>query len=236
MSESQLSATIRDKFGKQANFLRKKGIIPAVLYGHGKKTISLSVDFKEFSRAFKEAGESTIINLNIEKDGKIETQPVLIHEIDFDPVSDLARHIDFYVVKMDEVTTVMVPLVFVGESPAVKALGGILIKNLHEVRISALPKDLPHEIVIDISAINTFQDHIYLKNLQLSHGVKILDNLEEVAALVKPPRTEEELKALEGEVKVDVEAVKVESEEKKKEKEAEVVAMAEEIGTKEVAK
>lgn len=224
MSESQLSATIRDKFGKQANSLRKKGIIPAVLYGHGKKNISLSVDFKEFSRAFKEAGESTIINLNIEKDGKIETQPVLIHEIDFDPVSDLARHIDFYVVKMDEVTTVTVPFIFVGESPAVKVLGGILIKNFHEVKISALPKDLPHEIVIDISAINTFQDHIYLKNLKLSHGVKILDNLEEVVALVKPPRTEEELKALEGEVKVDVEAVKVESEEKKKEEEAKKIA------------
>lgn len=224
MSGLQLSATIRDKFGKQANSLRKKGIVPAVLYGHGKNTVSLSVDFKEFSRAFKEAGESTIINLNIEKDGEVKTQPVLIHEVDFDPVSDAARHIDFYVVKMDEATIVTVPLVFIGESPAVKTLGGILMKNLHEVKISALPKDLPHEISVDISVIKIFADHIYLKDLKLSHGVKILDNLEEVVALVKPPRTEEELKALEGEVKVDVEAVKVESEEKKKEEEAKKIA------------
>lgn len=224
MSELQLSATIRDKFGKQVKSLRKKGIVPAVLYGHSKKNVSLSVDFKEFSRTFKKAGESTIIDLNIEKDGKTETQPVLIHDVDFDPVSDLARHIDFYVVKMDEKLTVTVPFVFIGESPAVKTLGGILLKNIHEVKISALPKDLPREISIDISAINTFADHIYLKSLQLPNGVKILDNLEEIVVLVKPPRTEEELKALEGEVKVDVEAVKVESEEKKKEEEAKKTA------------
>jgi len=146
---------------------------------------------------------------------------VLIHEVDFDPVSDQLRHADFYVVKMDEKITAKIPLVFIGESNAVKVLNGILIKNLHEIEIEALPKDLPHQIEVDISAINTFNDYIYIKDLKLSAGIKVLSDSSEIVTLVKPPRTEEEIKALEGEVKIDIEAVKVETEEKKKEREAE---------------
>lgn len=221
MLELQISAKIRDKFGKQTKSLKKNGVIPAVLYGHGSKATALSLDLKEFAKIYKQAGESTIINLNIEKDGKAESRPVLIHEVDFDPVSDQLRHADFYIVKMDEKITAKIPLVFIGESDAIKVLNGILIKNLHEIEIEALPKDLPHQIEIDISVINTFSDHIYIKDLKLSQGVKVLDDASEIVVLVKPPRTEEEIKALEGEVKIDIEAVKVETEEKKKEREAE---------------
>lgn len=230
MLELQISAKIRDKFGKQIKSLKKNGIIPAVLYGHGSKATALSLDLKEFAKIYKQAGESTIINLNIEKDGKAELKPVLIHEVDFDPVSDELRHADFYVVRMDEKITAKIPLVFIGESDAIKVLNGILIKNLHEIEVEALPKDLPHQIEIDISVINTFSDHIYIKDLKLSQGVRVLDDASEIVALVKPPRTEEEIKALEGEVKIDIEAVKVESEEKKKEEE--VKKAAEEEATK----
>ncbi|KKQ40524.1 MAG: 50S ribosomal protein L25 [Candidatus Moranbacteria bacterium GW2011_GWF2_37_7] len=146
MLELQISAKIRDKFGKQTKALKKNGVIPAVLYGHGSEATALSLDLKEFAKIYKQAGESTIINLNIERDGKAELKPVLIHEVDFDPVSDQLRHADFYVVKMDEKITAKIPLVFIGESNAVKVLNGILIKNLHEIEIEALPKDLPHQI------------------------------------------------------------------------------------------
>lgn len=224
MLEIQISATIRDKFGKQTKSLKKNGVIPAVLYGHGSKAMSLSLNLKEFAKIYKQAGESTIINLNIEKDGKVESKPVLIHEVDFDPVSDVLRHADFYIVRMDEKITAKIPIIFVGESNAIKVLNGILIKNLHEIEIEALPKDLPHQIEVDISAINTFNDYIHIKDLKLSHGVKIFGDDLEIVALVKPPRTEEEIKALEGEVKIDVEAVKVESEEKKKEEEVKKAA------------
>lgn len=226
MLELQISATIRDKFGKQNNALRKSGTIPAVLYGHGAENTSLSINLKEFSKIYKQAGESTIINLNIEKDGKVEQRPVLIHDVDFEPVTDVLRHADFYVVKMDEVITATIPLVFVGESSAVKAMNGILLKNLHEIEIEALPKDLPHEIKVDISFIDSFDKYIHVKDLNLPTGVKVKGDPEEVIALVKPPRTEEELKTLEGAVEINLDAVKVESEEKKKE--AEVKAAAEE--------
>lgn len=219
MLEIQVNAKIRDKFGKQVKSLSKEGFIPAVVYGQGADAISLTLDLKEFARAYKQAGESTIVNLNIEKDGKVDQKPVLIQDVDFDPVSDQLRHADFYIVKMDEKITATIPLVFIGESNAVKALNGILLKNLHEVEVEALPGDLPHQIDVDISMISAFDEHIYIKDLKLPSGVEVLSGAEEMVVSVKPPRTEEELKELEGEVKIDVEAVKVESEEKKKEAE-----------------
>jgi len=220
MLELQVSATIREKFGKQNKALRKSGTIPAVLYGHGAENTPLAINLKDFSRIYKQAGESTIINLSVEKDGKAEQRPVLIHDVDFDPVTDELRHADFYMVKMDEEITATIPLVFIGESSAVKSLNGIFLKNIHEVEIEALPKDLPREIKVDISFIDSFDKYIHIKDLDLPSGVKVKGDPEEVIALVKPPRTEDELKALEGAVEVNLDAIKVESEEKKKEAEA----------------
>lgn len=204
--------------------------MPAVLYGHNKETISVSLNLKEFSKILKSAGESTIVNLNIEKNGKSEQNPVLIYDVDLDPVTDQPRHADLYLVSMDEKITAKIPLVFFGESEAVKALGGILSKNIHEVEVEALPRDLPREISVDISAIKTFAEHICVKDLGLASGVKVLGHSpDDVVAAVKPPRSEEEMKALEGEVKIDVDAVKVEAEEKKK---AEAEKKASEEATK----
>lgn len=217
MLELKISATIRDKFGKQVKFLKREGVIPAVLYGHGTEATSISLNLREFARVYKQAGESTIVGLNVEKDGKIQEYPVLIHDVDSDPVTDVLRHADFYVVRMDEKITASIPLIFVGESEAVKAHGGIFLKNIHEVQVEALPKDLPHEIEVDISFIKEFSDHISLKDLKLPSGAIVQGDPNEVVALVKPPRTEEELKALDGAVEINVDAVKVDAEEKKKE-------------------
>lgn len=217
MLELQISATTREKFGKQNKSLRDSGVIPAVVYGKGMDTAHISLNLKDFSKIYKQAGESTIVSLNIDNNGKVEQKPVLIHDVDFDPVSDVLRHVDFHLVNMKEKITATIPLVFIGESSAVKVLSGIFFKNIHEVEVESLPADLPHQIEVDISVIDSFDKHISIKDLKLPSGVVILSDPNETIASVKPPRTEEELKALEGEVKIDVDAVKVESEEKKKE-------------------
>lgn len=217
MLDLQISGKIRNTFGKNNKSLREAGEIPAVLYGHNTDNIAISLNLKEFAKVFKSAGESTIVNLNLEQSGKKEQKPVLIYDVDLDPVTDQPRHTDLYLVNMNEKITAKIPLVFVGESEAVKAFSGILSKNIHEVEVEALPKDLPHEISVDISMIKTFADHICIKDLPLSAGVKVLGhNGDDMIAAVKPPRSEEEMKKLEGEVKIDVDAVKVEAEEKKK--------------------
>lgn len=218
----ELNAKIRETLGKKVKFLRKEGIIPAVFYGAKTKSVPLEIDYSEFEKIYEEAGESTIIKLKIkDKKGQpMAGQPkadknVLIYDVAKDPVSDKFIHIDFYQVRMDKLITTEVLLVFKGESPVIEIEEGVLNKNITEVEVEALPANLPREIEVDISILKTFDDLIYIKDLKVSEGVKILAEPEEVVASVIPPRSEEELAALEEEVEEKVEEVEKVEEEKK---------------------
>ncbi|MDP1629768.1 MAG: 50S ribosomal protein L25 [bacterium] len=215
-----LESQTRNIFGKKLKTLRKEGMVPAVLYGPGVKSSSLQVNLRDLEKIYKEAGENTIVKLKI-KDDKIPERNVLIYDIARDPVRRNIIHIDFLQVKMDQAIKAAIPLEFTGESSAVKNEGGIMVKNIHEVEVEALPADLPHKIVVDISSLNTFEDAILVKDLPVSSKVKILAESELMVAQVQPPRTEAELEALKEEVVEKVEEVKVETEEKKAEKEQE---------------
>lgn len=193
--ELELNTQIRDISGKKLKTLREKGFIPAVIYGPGHKPISLQINYKEFEKIFNEAGESTIIKLKIE--GEKSDKNVLIHEIAKDPISGKFIHVDFYHVRMDKPIKAEVSLVFEGEAPAVKVLEGVLVKNVTEIEIEALPKDLPHEIKVDISVLDSFDKHIRAKDLILPPGVKVFIDSEEAIVSVMPPRAEEEVKAVE---------------------------------------
>jgi len=185
-----LKATPRQELGKKVNKFRKAGQIPAVIYGHGIKSQPLFVVAKDFEKVYKEAGESTLIALEI--DGK--KRNVLIHDLARDPLKGQILHIDFYEVRMDEKVKAHIPLVFIGEAPVVKTEGGILIKNIQEVEVEAKALDLPHQIEVDISGLKTFDDNIYIKDLKISNQIKILAEPDEVVASVIPSRKEEEIK------------------------------------------
>jgi large subunit ribosomal protein L25 len=209
-----LSAKIRNEKGKSAiKKLRKEGLIPAELYGHKVENLHLAVNNKEFNNIFKLAGENTIINLLIEDLHKKEEIPVLIHDVQKNYLTNDIVHIDFYQIRMDEKVRTHVPLEFVGESPAIKNYGGILNKSMNEIEIEALPQDLPSSIPVDISKIQELNQSIYVKDLNIPKGVKVLVDLDTVVATVIPPKEEvvEEV--------VDISAVKVETEEKKLERE-----------------
>lgn len=194
----ELNAKVREVLGRKVKTLRKKGIIPAVIYGEKVKLMPLEVDYHEFEKVYKEVGESTIINLKIQNPkSKPQFKNVLIYDLSKDPVTDKFIHIDFYAVRMDKPITAKVPLTFEGKSPAVETEEGVLVKNVTEVEVEALPANLPHEIKVDISALKTFDDLIKIKDLQVSEDVKIIADPEEVVALVEPPRSEEELAELE---------------------------------------
>lgn len=189
----ELKAEARQITGKKVSGLRQAGFIPAVLYGRGIDSVNISVNSKEFNRTLKEAGGSTLLSLNVDN----EKHNVVIHELARDPLSGQVIHVDFFEVRMDEKMKSSVPLVFVGESAAVKAEGGILVKPLQEVELEALPQDLPKEIQVDISPLQTFDDKIYVKDLKVSGSIKILSDPEDMVASVAPPRSEEELAELE---------------------------------------
>ncbi len=210
-----LKAKRRDLVGKKVKKLREQGLLPAVTYGKDIKPENLVLDLKEFEKVFKKAGETTLVSLIIDNEAP---KKVLIQEPQYHPITGKLLHVDLHQIKLAEKIRTKVPLKFVGEAPAVKSLGGTLITSKDELEIECLPVDLPHEIEVDISSLETFEDNIHVKDLKISDKITILDDKEEVIASVAPPRTEEELKELEEK---PVEAVEEVEEVKEKEEEKE---------------
>lgn len=113
-------------------------------------------------------------------------------------------HIDFFEVSMNEELEAHIPLEFVGEAPAVREMGGVLVKTLEEVTVSCLPKDLPHTLSIDLTTLTDFSTHIQVKDLVLPKGVKVLTDELTTIVLVEAPRTEAQMAALDEKVEADV--------------------------------
>lgn len=206
----QLTAQSRTTVGKQVKSLRAKGFIPAELYGRGVRNLHLVVPVKEFNNVFRSAGESTLITLAVE--GSSQPFNVLIHDLQHDAMTGATLHVDFYAVRMDEKITIAVPLEFIHEAPAVKEKQGVLIKAMHEIKVEALPGDLPHSIVVDLASLTDIDASVYVRNLSVPKNVKVLVDAETVVATVTAQAAEEEVVA-----PLTVQDVKVESEEKKKE-------------------
>lgn len=177
----------REVFGKKLKELRHEGKLPAVWYGLGIETQSVFVPLKDFLKVWKAAGESTIIELDI--DGARKS--VLIYGVASDPVTEVPLHADFYAVRMDKPITATVPIAFMGESAAVKTLGGILVRVIHDLEVEALPKDLPHELSVDIAALATFEDRITVGDIPLPPGVKTTADATDTVALIEMPVAEE---------------------------------------------
>lgn len=207
-----LLATTRDTF-PSVEEARKAGSIPAVFYGSKKDATSIFVSRALFEKTLKEVGESTVITL----DTGSEKISALIHDVQFDPVTDRVLHADFYAVNANEKVQVGVHLEFTGVSEAVKTLGGTLVKVAHELQIEALPKDLPSEIVIDISKLDTLDSVITVGDIVLPTGVVAQSDKDEVIASISVAK-EEDLSA--PVVETDLSAIEVEKKGKKDEEEA----------------
>ncbi len=185
-----LKLSAKTRSNEKAKSLRKEGMIPVVLYGYEQENTSLYVNEKEFDKIFKEAGESSLISLNIE--GNKKAPVVLISDTQEDPISGKIIHVDFYQPNLKEEVEAEIPLIFIGESPAVKDMDGTLVKSILEVEVKALPQNLPHDIKVDISKLETFEDVIQIKDLQLPDNVEIMHEPEWTVAMVSAPENVEE--------------------------------------------
>jgi large subunit ribosomal protein L25 len=183
-----LKARKRKILGKKVKKLRKMNLIPAVVYGHNISSIPVEVEKKEFEKVFKSAGESTIIDLKIDDEKPIK---VLIHDVSYHPLTDEIIHVDFYQIKEKEKVTVDVNLKFINESPAVKEKGGVLIHHLTKIKIECLPKDLVHEIEVDLSKLSEINSLIRIKDLKIPSNIKVLENPEDVVVSVSLSKAEE---------------------------------------------
>ena len=202
-----LEAQKRDVLGRKVKQLRKTGNNPAVLYGLKQDPISLTINSFDFVRLYEKAGSSTLIDVVI--DGA-PAEKALIGEIRIHPVTNRLRHVDLKRVDMTSTIQASIKLEFVGESLAVKGLNGSLMTQLDGVDVECLPTDLVSEIEVDLAALETFEDSIYVRDLKVSDKLTILTDADQLVATVTPPRSEEEMAALDEEVVEDVTGVDVE--------------------------
>lgn len=184
-----LKAEIRNK-NEKPEALRRAGKIPAVFYGKREASTPISISRIDFLKIWKEAGESTVVVLKTPSGDKES----LIQDVDVDPISGLPRHADFYIFEKGHKVEVELPIEFIGTSPAVKG-GGVLVKVLRKLKVEAVPKDLPHNIEIDISSLNNIGDQMVAKDIKLPTGVTLKENAEEVVVLIAEPREEREEEA-----------------------------------------
>jgi len=208
-----LELTVHErKSGIGSKILKKEGKMPAVYYGPKTKTTTITVDILPFEKILAEAGESSIVSLV----GSGNPVDVLIHDVIFDPVTDEPTHADFYAVDKDKKVSVSVPIIFTGEEVAAKS-GGVLVKVLHELEVEGLPKDLPHNITVDVSSLTVIGAHISIKNVAVPAGVIIKMGLNEAVALLAAQKEEKE----EEVAPIDLTSIEVEKKGKKEEEGAE---------------
>ena len=212
MANLTLKVEKRIVFGKQNKLLREQGFIPAVLYGKKTPVCSLQINAQDFKAVYKEAGDTDIIDLIIKDEKQEQTKNVLIQNVSNHFLDGSFLHVDFFEVEMDKPIIAHIPVNFIGESPAAK-LGGVLVKPTSEIEVEALPMDIPHEIIVDISSLTDFDQTIYIRDIKFSSKVKVLIDENTPVMTVNTPITEEELEKELGGVKT-VEDVEVEGEKK----------------------
>ncbi len=184
-----LKSKTRKLFGRKNKESKNQGFIPAVVYGHDFGSVSLQLSLAELEKVFKETGESSLINLEIDEKSPIK---VLIHDVQYHSLTNKIQHVDFYKIRAGEKITVETGLKFSGEAPAVKNLGGILFHNIDKLEIKCLPDDLIHEIEVDISGLDTFDSIIRVRDLKIPSQIEVIDDLNELVVGISRPQAEEE--------------------------------------------
>jgi large subunit ribosomal protein L25 len=213
MEKLKLKASKREILGKKTRFLRRQGVTPAHLFGHGLASLALQCDTPTLQKTIARAGMTRLIALNIEDDK--QPHSVFIREIQKEPRSGALLHVDFYQVKMTEKIKFDVPIVLIGEAPAMKEKGRTVAHSLTELSVECLPDDLPPRIEVDISVLEDVEQAILVRDIALGPGVTVLDEPDQMVVKV-------------SEVKVEVEEVPVVAEEVAAEAEVAEEAVAEE--------
>jgi large subunit ribosomal protein L25 len=166
-----IEANKRDILGKKTRFLRRQGITPAHLFGHGLESLTLECDTAKLSRLIARAGRTRLIALGIK--GDKEPRSVFIKEIQRDVCTGELLHVDFHQVKRTEKVRVEVPIILVGESPAMKAKGNTLIHSLTNLSIECLPDQLPPQLEVDLSPLVEVGQAIYVRDITLSPEITV---------------------------------------------------------------
>lgn len=211
MDRIPLKAQEREVLGKKVKKLRRDGYIPGHVFGKKVETEHVTVKGLDFLKVLKEAGETGLIDLKI---GEEKIRPVMIRGLQHDPVSGDLLHIDFYQVNLSEKVTVPVPIVLVGEEPESVHVGdAVVLQNLQEVNVEALPTDLIENIEVDVSTLKNIDDAITVDMLNYDRSKLTLHAEPDEVVVKLAPAVTEEMKRLMEEQEAEAAAAAVAAEE-----------------------
>ena len=177
MRHFQLSANTRTVLGNSVRKLRKQGLLPAVLYGQNFNSLPIQIDKKTFLKLYKQVGKTNVIDLSVGS----QTLPVIVQDLDIDPVFGDVRHVDFLVVNLKQKVKVTVPIQYIGTPIGVKQLGAVLTVNLDELEIEVLPEKIPDFITVDVTNLTNIHDSISVADLlQVAQDYQILNDPETI--------------------------------------------------------
>jgi len=205
MDKIELKVANREILGKKVKYLRRQGITPVHVFGHGIESLALQCDARELERVLSQAGQTRLINLKLAKEKKPRT--VVVREFDRDWRKGELLHVDFYQVKMEEKIRVEVPVVLRGEAPALKSKTNMLDHELGTFTVECLPAKIPSSIEVDISSLTELDQAIRVKDITLDKDITVLINPDLVVAKISlRPVEKVEEKVVEEVVEAEVEA------------------------------
>ncbi len=210
MDQIELKVTGREVLGKKVRFLRRQGITPVHLFGHGIESLSLQCDTVELQQVLGEAGQTKLVDLKL--DGKKTPRTAVVRKIQRDTRNDALLHVDFYQVKMAEAVKVEVALVLVGEPPALRIKGNLMVQDLSTLSIECLPAKIPTSIEVDLTALTEADQSLRVSDIELDKEIAILNAPERIIAKIesRPVEKIEEVVAEEVEVPEGEEAPEAE--------------------------
>ncbi len=200
MTDSKLAVQKRELKGSKVKRLRREGVLPANIFGKDVDSLSVQTDLLTFVKVYEEAGETGIVNVTVE--GETKARPVLISNVQTDPISARPVHADLYQIDLKEKVTANVPVELEGESPAEKKSDGTVVQLINEIEVEALPTDLPDSFVLDISVLEEVDQAIHVKDIKVDRDkVEIkIDGEEIVVRVAEPQEEEEEVEPVETEI------------------------------------
>lgn len=199
MANKELTVVPRTTLGKKVKALRRGGITPANVYGHKIASTAVQADTAELVHLLRASTRNAIIDLRLP--GESKARPVIVREVERDPVSAEILHVDFYQVSMTEKMRAEVPVVLKGTSPAVSTFGGVLLQTLERVPVEALPADIPTQFEVDVTTLTELEQSFHVRDLRFDESkVTLHIDPDVVLARVAAPRlaAAEEEAAAEG--------------------------------------
>ncbi len=202
MKQTELLATTREILGKKVRFLRRQGITPVHLFGHNVESVALQCDTARLKRVLTQTGRTRLISLKVDEAKK--PRNVVIREVQRAPATRELLHVDFYQVSMAEKIRVEVPIVSIGEAPALKSKENFLIQELNSLSVECLPGEIPNRVDIDLTALTEVGQAIHVKDIILDKASTILINQEQLVVKIGARRIEKLVEEEKAEVEAPV--------------------------------